>query len=400
MVPHSPKGNLRSSQKLSAPDITGIYMSTGDVSDWIALNMIPGIGGATFRRLVDFFGSPGAALKASSKDLNRIRGLTPAVCQAIADHRDNILVERELEIIERRGCKIITIQDESYPANLKAIYDPPQLLYVKGDLLPADSLAVSVVGTRSASPYGKMVAEQLSSELAARGVTVISGMAYGIDTAAHTGALDGGGRTIAVMGNGLDVVYPARNLKLLQKIIDSGAAVSEFPMGMKPLRNNFPRRNRVISGLSLGTVIVEAPKRSGALITADYALDQGREVLAVPGQIFSETSGGTHDLIKQGAKLVESVDDILEELPPHALPPVTREDVEIAEERVELQLSEPEKAIWKVIGSSTMHIDDISRQAALPPYKVSAALVMLELKGMVQQSAGKMFTRKMSMPKS
>jgi len=373
-------------------------MSTEDVSNWIALNMIPGVGGATFRRLVDFFGSPGVALKASLQDLNRIRGLTPAVCQYIVDHRDNLPVERELEIVHRRGCKIITIQDESYPANLKAIYDPPQLLYVKGDLLPSDSVAISVVGTRSASPYGKMAAEQLSNQLAAGGVTVISGMAYGIDTAAHTGALNGGGRTIAVMGNGLDVIYPARNLKLLEKIVDSGAAVSEFPMGMKPLRNNFPRRNRVVSGLSLGTLVVEAPKRSGALITADYALNQGREVFAVPGQIFSEMSGGTHDLIKQGAKLVESVDDILEELPPHEPQPVTKEDIEIVEERMELQLSEDEKAVWKAVGSSAIHIDDISRKAALPAYKVSASLVMLELKGLVQQSAGKMFTRKLSIP--
>ena len=258
-------------------------------------------------------------------------------------------------------------------------------------------MAVSVVGTRSASPYGKMVAEQISSHLAARGVTVISGMAYGIDTAAHKGCLDGGGRTIAVMGNGLSVVYPARNVKLMEKIIESGAIISEFPMGMKPLRNNFPRRNRVISGLSLGTLVVEAPKRSGALITAEFALDQGREVLAVPGQIFSEMSGGTHDLIKQGAKLVESVEDIIEELPSYMLQPVTEEDFKVEEERMEIQLSAEEKAIWKVVGYSQIHIDDISRQAGLPAYKVSAALVMLELKGLVQQSAGKMFTRKVSM---
>ena len=375
-------------------------MSAEDVSDWIALNMVPGVGGAHFRRLVNFFGSPGAVLKASLQDLNRIRGLTPAVCQSIVDHRDRLPVERELEIVERRGCKIITIQDESYPANLKAIYDPPQLLYVKSDLLPADSLALSIVGTRSATDYGRAVAEQIGSQLAARGVTVISGMAYGIDTAAHTGALNGGGRTIAVMGNGLDVVYPARNLRLLEKIVDSGAAISEFPMGMKPLRNNFPRRNRVLSGMSLGTLVVEAPKRSGALITAGYALNQGREVFAVPGRIDSEASGGTHDLIKQGAKLVESVEDILEELPEHALEPFTKEDVDIAEERMELQLSDDEKAVWKVTSSSSIHIDDISRQSGLPPYKVSAALVMLELKGLVQQSAGKMFARKMSIPKS
>ena len=375
-------------------------MPAENVSDWIALNMIPGVGGAHFRRLVDFFGLPGVALRASLKDLNRVKGLTPAVCQSIVDHRDKLPVERELEIVERRGCKIITIRDESYPTNLKAIYDPPQLLYVKGDLLPGDSLAVSIVGTRSATDYGRAMAEQISNQLAARGVTVISGMAYGIDTAAHTGALNGGGRTIAVMGNGLDVIYPARNLKLLEKIVDSGAAVSEFPMGMKPLRNNFPRRNRVVSGMSLGTLVVEAPKRSGALITAGYALNQNREVFAVPGRIDWEMSGGAHDLIKQGAKLVESVEDILDELPERAIEPFTKEDIEIAEEKMELQLSDDEKTIWKAVSSSPIHIDDISRQSGLPSYKVSASLVMLELKGLVQQSAGKMFTKKMSMQKS
>jgi DNA processing protein len=371
-------------------------MPAEDVSDWIVLNMIPGVGGATFRRLVKFFGSPGTALNASLNDLNRIRGLTPAVCQSIVEHRDRIPVEREMDMIDRHGCKVITIQDESYPVNLKAIYDPPQVLYVKGELLPTDSFAISVVGTRTASSYGKAVAEQISNQLAARGVTIISGMAYGIDAAAHKGALSAGGRTIAVMGNGLDIVYPARNVSLMEKIISSGAVISEFPMGMKPLKNNFPRRNRVISGFSLGTLVVEAPRRSGALITADYALEQGREVFAVPGQIFSEMSGGTHALIKQGAKLVESVEDVLDELPSYALQPFTEEDFDIEEERAELQLSQEEKAVWKVIGASQTHIDDISRQADLPSYKVSAALVMLELKGLVQQSAGKMFTRKVS----
>jgi len=372
-------------------------MSTEDVSDWIVLNMIPGVGGATFRRLLNFFGSPGAALKASLQDLNRIRGLTPAVCQSIVDNRDKVPIDRELGMIQERGCRVITIQDESYPSNLKAIYDPPQVLYVKGDLLPADSMAVSIVGTRSASSYGKMVAEQLSGHLAARGITVVSGMAYGIDTAAHRGCLNAGGRTIAVLGNGLSVVYPAGNIKLMEEIVQSGAIISEFPMGMRPLRNNFPRRNRVISGLSLGTLVAEAPKRSGALITADFALEQGREVFAVPGQIFSEMSGGTHDLIKQGAKLVESVEDIIEELPSYALQPVTEEDFKVEEERMEIQFSADEKAVWKVIGSSQIHIDDISRRAGLPAYKVSAALVMLELKGLAQQSAGKMFMKKVSM---
>jgi len=372
-------------------------MPAEDITDWIALNMIPGVGGATFRRLVKFFGSPGVALKASIKDLSQIKGLTPAICQSIAEYRDSISIQRELDMIQRRGCKVITIRDESYPANLKAIYDPPPVLYVRGELLSTDSLSVSMVGTRTASPYGKMVAEKLSAQLAARGITVVSGMAYGIDTEAHKGALSGGGRTIAVMGNGLDIVYPSRNAGLLEQIINSGAAISEFPMGMKPLKNNFPRRNRIISGLSLGTLVVEASKQSGALITADYALDQGREVFAVPGQIFSEMSGGTHDRIKQGAaKLVESVEDILDELPSHALQPLAEEDIKTKEEQIEVQLSGAEDAVWKVVSSTPIHIDDISKEAALPSYKVSAALVMLELKGLVQQSAGKMFTKKVS----
>lgn len=379
-------------------------MSAEDVSDWIALNMIPGVGGATFRRLVDFFGSPGVALKASLNDLNRIRGLTPAVCKYIVDHRDKLPVERELKIVEQRGCKIITIQDESYPANLKAIYDPPQLLYVKGDLLPADVLAVSVVGTRSASPYGKAVAEQFGNQLVARGVTVVSGMAYGIDTAAHTGALDGGGRTIAIMGNGLDVVYPARNLKLMERIIDSGAVVSEFPMGMKPLRNNFPRRNRVVSGMSLGTLVVEAPKRSGALITASYALDQDREVFAVPGQIFSEMSGGTHDLIKQGAKLVETWEDVVEELPT----PVRSEILErlaaaaqpsAGQEALPLveNLSATEQAVFGILKvDEAVHVDQVVEASGLNPSDVLAVLFGLEMKGLIRQLPGKFFLRVLS----
>ena len=371
-------------------------MSEEDVSDWIALSMIPGVGCVTFRRLVKFFGSPKLALNTSLKDLNTIRGLTPSVCRSIVNHRDGVRIQRELDMIEQHGCKVITIRDKSYPANLKAIYDPPQILYVKGELLPTDSFAISIVGTRTASSYGKMAAEQISNHLAARGVTIVSGMAYGIDTAAHKGALNAGGRTIAVMGNGLDIVYPRESTSLLEKIISSGAAISEFPMGTEPLRNNFPRRNRVVSGLSLGTLVVEAPKRSGSLITADYALEQGRDVFAVPGQIFSEMSSGTHELIKQGAKLVESVEDILDEISSYAVQPLTEEDIKMEEEKMEIQLSGEEKTVWKVISSSPIHIDNISRQAALPSYKVSAALVMLELKGLVQQSAGKMFTRKQS----
>ena len=367
--------------------------------------MIPGVGSLSFLRLIRFFGSPDAVLKASLRELSTIRGLTPAICQSIVDHRDCIDADRELDMINRHNCKVITIKDSAYPQNLKVIYDPPPILYIKGNLLPEDSQSISIVGTRTASAYGKQVAEKMGSELALKGFTIVSGMAYGIDTVSHNGALRAGGRTIAVMGNGLDIIYPSQNSGLFERIISSGAAISEFPMGTQPKKENFPIRNRIVSGMSLGTLIIEASKKSGSLITADYALEQGREVFAVPGSIFSDTSKGTHDLIKQGAKLAESVTDIIDELPSYINRPNafsllakdnTDKDTKAKEEEmlIELQLTEEEIAIWKVIGQYPIHIDEISRLSNLPTHKASAALVILELKGLICQSSGKMFTRK------
>jgi DNA processing protein len=362
-------------------------MSIDDIKDWITLNMIQGVGSSTFRRLVKFFGSPNAVLNASLKELEMVRGVTTAVCQNVVNHRENIPIDRELELIKKYDCRIITIEDEAYPSDLKAIYDPPPILYVKGELHPNDSRAISVVGARNATSYGKSVAEWISSQLASKGITVVSGMAHGIDSAAHNGALNAGGYTIAVMGNGLDIVYPSDNAKLYEKILTSGAVISELSMGTPSHRMNFPRRNRIISGMSLGTLIVEASPKSGALITADLALEQGREV--------SEMSKGTHDLIKQGAKLVDSVEDIINELPSYKSFSAD-ESLQNEDARIESQLSQDESAVWKVIGLSPIHIDDISRQSNQPIYKVSSALVMLELKGLIRQSAGKMFTRKAS----
>ena len=369
-------------------------MPVEDVTDWIALNMIPGVGGSVFKRLVDSFGSPKAVLSASRKELGRIRGLTPLVCQAIEEYRDRVPIERELDLIQKHNVKVITIRDDSYPANLKAIYDPPQVLYVKGEILPGDSFSVSVVGTRTASAYGKMAAERLSKQLASRGITIVSGMAYGVDTAAHKGALEAGGRTIAIVGNGVDIVYPSGNVGLCEEIVKSGAVVSEFAMSSPPLRGNFPRRNRLISGIALGTLVVEAPERSGALLTADFALEQGREVFAVPGQIFSEVSKGTNNLIKQGAKLIQSVDDIIDELPNRLGEKPGTEDNTWKDEQIESQLAGDEKAVWKAISASPIHIDDVSKVAGLPSYKVSVSLVTLELKGLIRQLPGKMFARK------
>jgi len=371
-------------------------MSREDIKYWIKLNMIPGVGSQTYRRLVEYFGSPKAVLNASLEEFEIVRGITTSVCHEIVNYRENIFIDREMELIERHNCDVITIEDDTYPFNLKNIYDPPPIIYIKGEINPNNSRAISVVGSRNATQYGKSVAEWISNQLASQGIMVISGMAHGIDTAAHNGALDFGGNTIAVVANGLDIVYPPENIRLYERIINSGAVISELPMGTKPHRAHFPKRNRIISGMSLGTIIVEASSKSGALITADFALEQGREVFAVPGQIFSEPSKGTHELIKQGAKLVDSIEDIINELPSHSYQ--TSEEGKINDEdaKVEAQLSQDEKAIWNVIKLSPIHIDDISRQSNLPIYKVSSVLVMLELKGLIRQLAGKMFVRKAS----
>jgi DNA processing protein len=368
-------------------------MSKEGIKDWIILNMIPGVGSSTFRRLIKFFGSPSAVLNASLKELAMVRGLTPSVCQSIIDHKESIEIDEELRLIEKYNCNIITIEDQTYPSALRAIHDPPPLLYIKGELTQADSNSIAIVGTRNASPYGKMASEKLSNQLASRGITVVSGLAHGIDTYAHNGALSAGGRTIAVMGNGLDVVYPSENAKLFDAIVNSGAVISELSMGTQPRRGMFPQRNRLISGISLGTLVVEASRQSGALITADLALEQGREVFAIPGPIYSEESKGTNWLIKQGAKLVDSIEDILEELPSHTFQQ-TDDIIKNEDAIMEYQLSDDEEALWKVIGSSPIHIDDISRQSGLPIFKVCSVLVMLELKGLVQQLSGKMFIRK------
>lgn len=370
-------------------------MTLDELKGWIALNMIPGVGSITFMRLVNFFGSPEDALKASIKDLLNVKGLTPAICYSIVDHRNKIDADRELRLIECYNLKVITIKDENYPTNLKSIPDPPPVLYIKGEILPRDSRSISIVGARKATDYGKRVANELSIELALRGFTIVSGMAHGIDSTAHNGAISASGRTLAVMGNGLDIVYPAENVELFKKIVDHGAVISEFPIGTRPKKERFPVRNRIISGLSLGTVVVEASKTSGSLITANLALEQGREVFAVPGPIYSVTSKGTNDLIKQGAKLVGSVEDILEELSNYTFEKITNYPLE-RPDPTELNLMDEEMKVLNAIGELPIHVDEIIRKSNLSMSKVSSALVMLELRGLINQLPGMMFTKKQS----
>ena len=400
-------------------------MLSAETKSLIHLNLIPGIGNHTIRRLLAAFGSAEKSLAATSEELAQIDGLIPDVRQQLIDGRSRAPLAQELELIEQHQCHIVTLNDESYPPLLKQISDPPVLLYIAGQLLIVDTLSVAIVGSRSPTEYGKTISQQLSHQLAARGITVVSGFARGIDTCAHRGALEAGGRTVAVFGCGLSIMYPETNQALAAEIIKSGALVSEFPMTMPPRGANFPRRNRVISGLTLGTLVVEASDRSGSLITARHAAEQGREVFAVPGQIFSNVSQGTHSLINQGATLINSVDDILDALPqdytgilrqePATRQPTPRRDLgskrsdrtihpqsteakstptSQSNTQAELNLTPDEQAVLSTMEGSSVHIDQIARDTQLPIGKVSSLLVMLELKGIVQQLPGKQFVKK------
>ena len=344
------------------------------------------------RRLLDQFKSPEAVFHAPMKELLRIEGLGEKVAQAIQRGPLEKIVEKELNRLKETGGRVITLTDEAYPRRLKDIYDPPALLYIRGELRIEDEFAVAIVGSRKTTPYGRWFTEKVSNELARHGMTVVSGMARGIDSLAHMGAISGGGRTIAVLGCGVDVIYPSENRNLFAKIIDHGAVLSEFPMGSPPEGGHFPRRNRIISGLSLGVVVVQANEKSGSLITAGYALEQGREVFAVPGNVGTESSRGVHRLIKEGAKLVESSEDILEEI----LPQWERER-KIAPE-IEIprpNLTGEETVLYELLSETPWHIDAIIRESRLDPGKVSSLLLNLELKGLVSQWPGKCFSKKM-----
>ncbi|MCX8118704.1 MAG: DNA-processing protein DprA [Desulfobacterota bacterium] len=359
---------------------------------WLALSLVPGVGCVLMKRLLERFQTPKAVFHASTKELLEVEGLGEKVASEIRRGPREELVKKEFSLAEQVGAQILTYGDEDYPSRLRTIYDPPPILYLRGTLKKEDELAVSIVGSRKTNPYGRWITEKISRELVQHGVTIVSGMARGIDAVAHWGAISGGGRTVAVLGCGVDVIYPRENRNLFQQIIDHGAVLSEFPMGSPPEGSHFPKRNRIISGLSLGVVVVQAGPDSGSLITAQYALEQGREVFAIPGNVGAEGSRGTNRLIKEGAKLVESSDDILEEI----LPQWSRE----REGREEMkpkgpELSEEEGILYAVLTEAPLHIDSIIRETQLEPGRVSSLLLNLELKGLVLQWPGKCFSRKM-----
>ena len=350
------------------------------VQFWIGLNLIPGIGPSRFRRLLTFFGSAESAWGASRRDL-ALAGLDAKTLETFLARRPQIDLDREFERLSRAGVTVVTQEDDLYPSMLKHVPDAPPLLYVRGRLRTTDELSIAVVGTRRATVYGRQVCDRIVAEVAGRGVTIVSGLARGVDAVAHRAALDAGGRTIAVVGCGVDVVYPSDHASLARDIVNNGAIVSEYPLGTPPDAGNFPARNRIISGMSRATLVVEAGETSGALITANFALEQGRDVWAIPGSILAAGCIGTNRLIQQGAKAILNVDDILDEL-----------NVASVEQQLEFRALTPddpmERSLAALLTAEPAHIDEIVRQLDAPVAAVSSALALLELKGIARHVGG------------
>jgi len=375
-----------------------------DIEKWLRLIRTDNVGATTFTKLIKHFGSADRALGASVSELAKIDGVGFKTAERVAATRGKFDVTAELELAHKLDIWIINLDDKRYPPALKQIYDPPPVLYIKGSLTREDNLAISIVGSRRCSLYGQEQASRLAHFLSSAGFTICSGMARGIDTAAHQGALSAGGRTIAVQGCGLANVYPSENKKLFELIAESGACISELPLGYEPLSENFPPRNRIIAGLSLGTIVVEAGFRSGALITARMALENNREVMAVPGKIDSPLSKGTHRLIKQGAKLIESVEDVMEDIGyiGEQLEDHVSTAAEKAAEKIktplfdikELKLSGPEKTIYECLNKEPQHIEEIIADTDLAAGSVNAGLVSLRLKGLIKQLPGSLFVKR------
>lgn len=353
---------------------------TEKLAFWIGFSKVPGIGPVRLRSLLDYYGDIQAAWQANPGELRAI-GLDKRSVESLVKVRDTLDLEAELTRLEKMKITVLTWDSADYPKLLKNIPDPPATLYVRGKLLLQDEWALAVVGTRRATTYGKECTRMLVNGLVENGITIVSGLAYGIDAEAHQTAINAKGRTIAVLGCGVDIIYPVENKKLGQAILENGALVSEYPLGTNPEGGNFPRRNRIISGLSLGVLFVEGSSQSGARITTDYALEQGREVLAVPGSILHKTGSGPNYLIQNGAKLVASVGDILEEL---NLSMVAHH----AEARAIIPDNDAEAVLLAQLSSEPMHVDELGQNTGLPAPEIASTLTMMELKGMVRQVGG------------
>jgi len=368
--------------RLSKPDHSELAL-------WLALTRIKGLGCISFKKLASHFADPTQSLSATAAELSAIEGIDRKAVDGLLAFTQWDEVEQEVQRADEAGVKIIPFGSAIYPARLRSIADPPPCLYVKGEIRREDDKAVAVIGTRSASHYGRRVTRDLCRGLASLGFTVISGMARGIDGVAHDEALNAGGRTIAVLGSGVDRAYPPEHRKLYHRISENGAVISELPLGAPPLAFNFPARNRLISGLSAGVVVVEATEKSGSLITAAIALEQGREVFAVPGEVGSSRSRGGHRLIRQGAKLVENVDDILEEIAPQL---VARDRQPAALRTLPVDAQPETHKIFDLLQERSLHIDEVIEASGFSASRVSQILLELELQGFLKQLPGNRYS--------
>ncbi|MBX7254802.1 MAG: DNA-processing protein DprA [Candidatus Hydrogenedentes bacterium] len=394
---------------------------TQEQREWLTLTLVPGVGTTLFIRLLARFRTPAAVLRAPKHALQDVVG--EKLAQRITQYSDVVDVDAQERAMAKYGVTLLTMEDPRYPLRLAEIYDPPLVLFVRGELRDEDQNCVALVGTRRATPYGLRMAEKFGREMAARNVTVVSGLALGVDAAAHQGAIDAGGRTVAVLGCGVDIAYPPQNADLMQDITKHGCVISQFPMGMKPSAGHFPYRNRIISGMTMGTLVIEAPLSSGALITARQAAEQGREVFAVPGQVGVLNSQGPHLLIREGAKLVETVEDILvelnlpadvrTELPRPAASRATTSTTPRTETPAPQAAFEPappppqrppaptpekpsqpaglERMVLKALSPTGTHVDEISAACRISISDALSTLTLLELKGLVRQFSGKRF---------
>jgi len=378
--------------------------NSGDIENCLKLIRAKGVGSVTFTKLIDHFGTADRALGASAGELARIEGIGFKTAERIAATRNKFDAKAELEMAEKVGVFIIRLDDPRYPPVLKRIYDPPPLLYVKGSITSADNLAVAIVGSRRCSTYGREQSSRFAHLLASAGFTICSGMARGIDTAAHHGALSAAGRTIAVQGCGLAKIFPPENKKLFDLVAESGACISELPLQFEPKSENFPPRNRIIAGLSLATIVVEAAPQSGALITARAALDYNRDVMAVPGKIDSPLSKGSHMLIKEGAKLIDCIEDITDalgyigqQIHDHVTSAAdkTAENAEMPLfDATQFKLNDAERRTYDNLSKEPTHADQIIANTDLPAGAVNAAMISLRLKGLIKRLPGNLFRRK------
>jgi DNA processing protein len=387
------KGKLPPLRRLPAP-IDSIRKKPVNAKEaLVALNMIDHVGPVRLRQLLQYFPDPPAILAAPPDTLHRVPGIGPDTADAIARWQDTIDLGAELKRIDDYGCQILVQDDPLYPELLRQIYDPPIVLYVKGTITARDKNAVAMVGSRRTTPYGLETARRIAYQLAYLGVTIVSGGARGIDTAAHQGALRGQGRTLVVLGNGINIVFPPENVDLFERVAGQGAVVTQFPFNRRADKQSFPIRNRIVAGMTLGTVVVEANLASGALITANMAIDNGRQVFAVPGRIDSPQSKGCHELIKKGAKLCEGPEDILTEfeyLFPKGNRPASPCDTGTLPA---LELSPQETAVFDAVGHEERSVDDIIHASGLSASMVAVALLNLEMKRLLRQLPGRLFTR-------